>query len=277
MILAEKGYYLQRRPLDFTEIQLLAQCICAAKFITADQSERLFKSICKFISEYQEDDLWETSFLFEKGKTNKPGVFFNIPVINDAMSTRLNAQPHIPEKIEFNYSEYIIDEISHCPVLKDTNRRIVSPYKFLTSDGNIFLLGYDDALNQMQTYRIDYISNISHTGIPRTGREAYKRINLHEYVRSNFLMQGNMQSHMSILFEKTYLDTVVQRFGINDARYSTVDSLHFIVDTNVEINSVLYNWLLGFGTGAKILKPEWAAEAFLKHIDKIKNTYNEKQ
>jgi len=273
----KKGYYLQRRPFDFTEIQILAQCICSAKFVTEDQTNRLFKSICKFVSEPQEEELWERTFHFEKGKTDKSGVFYNIPVVNDAMSTSLNGNPHIPEKIEFDYSEYIIDEMRHRPVLKNTARKTISPYKFLVSDGNIFLLGFDDFKGQMQTYRIDYISNISRTGIPRTGREAYERINLHEYVRSDFLMHGKMQSLVTILFEKTHLDTVAQRFGVNEARYSNVDSLHFTVDTNVEINSTFYNWLLGFGTDAKILKPEWAAEAFLKHIDKIKNAYNEKQ
>ena len=54
--------------------------------MTEDQTNRLFKSICKFVSEPQEEELWERTFHFEKGKTDKSGVFYNIPVVNDANS-----------------------------------------------------------------------------------------------------------------------------------------------------------------------------------------------
>lgn len=58
-----------------------------------------------------------------------------------------------------------------------------------------------------------------------------------------------------------------------NSSYAAVDSDHFVADVNVEIENAFFNWLLTFGTEAKILKPEWAAEAFLKHIDNIRNTY----
>jgi len=271
-----KGYYLQRRPFEFTDIQILAQCICSAKFVSEDQTERLFKSLFKFISEQQAEELWESTLLFEEEKTEKTGVFYNIPALNDAMSLSLNGGPHVPEKIEFDYAEYIIDEMQHRPVLKNINRKTVSPYKFLVSDGNIFLLGFDDSQNQMQTYRIDCISKVTPTGKPRDGQNAYEQMNLQEYVRSNFQSHGNSRRHVSILFENSCLDEVIRRFGTKEAQYATVDSAHFVADVNVEIENAFYNWLLGFGAGAKILKPEWAAEAFLKYIDDIKNTYTTK-
>lgn len=271
-----KGYYLQRRPFEFTDIQILAQCICAAKFVSEDQTERLFKSLFKFISEQQAEELWESTLLFEEEKTEKTGVFYNIPAINDAMSLSLNGDPHVPEKIEFDYAEYIIDEMQHRPVLKNINRKTVSPYKFLVSDGNIFLLGFDDSQNQMQTYRIDCISKVTPTGKTRDGQSVYEKLNLQEYVRSNFQSHGNSRRHVSILFENSCLDEVIRRFGTKEAQYATVDSAHFVADVNVEIENAFYNWLLGFGAGAKILKPEWAAEAFLKHIDDIKNSYTTK-
>ena len=272
-----KGYYLQRRPFEFTDIQILAQCICSAKFVSEDQTERLFKSLFKFISEQQAEELWETTLLFEEEKTNKPGVFYNIPAINDAMSLSLNGCPHVPEKIEFDYSEYVIDEMHHRAVLRNTARKTVSPYKFLVSDGNIFLLGFDDSQNKMQTYRIDCISRVTPTGKPRDGQSVYEKLNLREYVRSGFQTQGNSRRHVSILFDNSCLDEVIRRFGTKEAQYTSAEALHFIADADVEINDTFFNWILGFGKDAKILKPEWAAEAFLKHVDKIKNIYEENQ
>ena len=272
-----KGYYLQRRPFEFTDIQILAQCICSAKFVSEDQTERLFKSLFKFISEQQAEELWETTLLFEEEKTDKPGVFYNIPTINDAMSLSLNGCPHVPEKIEFDYAEYVIDKMQRRPVLQNIDRKTVSPYKFLVADGNIFLLGFDDSQNQMQAYRIDRISKVTPTGKPRDGQSIYEKLNLQEYVRSGFQSYGNSRLHISILFENSCLDEVVRRFGTNEAQYRSADSAHFVVDANVEIENAFYNWLLNFGTDAKILKPEWAAEAFLKHIDKLKNIYEKNQ
>ena len=114
--------------------------------------------------------------------------------------------------------------------------------------------------------RIDCISRVTPTGKPRDGQSVYEKLNLREYVRSGFQTQGNSRRHVSI-----------RRFGTKEAQYTSAEALHFIADADVEINDTFFNWILGFGKDAKILKPEWAAEAFLKHVDKIKNIYEENQ
>ena len=80
---------------------------------------------------------------------------------------------------------------------------------------------------------------------------------------------------VTIQFANSAMDAVVERFGSTGA-FRDIDSEYFEVTAYVENNPQFYNWLLTFGTAAKILKSEWAAEAFLKHIDDIRNTYTTK-
>lgn len=162
------------------------------------------------------------------------------------------------------------------PVMKNADRKTVSPFKFLVSDGNIFLLGFDDAQNQMQTYRIDCISKVTLTGKPRIGQDAYEKMDLQEYIRSDFQSHGNARHHVSIQFENSHLNEVIRRFGAKEAQYTTVDALHFMVDANVEIGDIFFNWLLSFGADAQLLKPESAVEAFSAYLDNIRNTYTAK-
>lgn len=77
-------------------------------------------------------------------------------------------------------------------------------------------------------------------------------------------------------FQNSHLGTVVERFGTEIAKYAKSGSDHFTVGVDVEIGSSLNNWLLSFGSEAKILKPDWAVEALLRHIDNIKNAYTTK-
>ena len=128
----------------------------------------------------------------------------------------------------------------------------------------------------MATYRVSRMTNVSLTGEARTGELIFRDMDLDAYYRNGFAVYAAAPQHIAIQFQNGHLDTVVERFGMEKAKYTKFGSDHFTIDVDTDISSSLYNWLLTFGTAAKILKPEWAAEAFLKHIDDIRNTYTTK-
>ena len=162
------------------------------------------------------------------------------------------------------------------PVLRSSGKKIVSPFQLLTKDGDIYLLAYDDSSEEMVAYRVSRMTNVSLTGEARIGELIFKNMDLEAYYRNGFTAHVAVPQHVAIQFQNNHLGAVVERFGTEKAKYTKSGSDHFIVDVDTEIGSSLYNWLLTFGTAAKILKPEWAAEAFLKHIDDIKNAYTTK-
>lgn len=272
----QKGYYFKHRPFDFYDVQMLAQCVCSSKFVSKNHANRLIDMMCNFVSNHQGDEIKQTSFLIDSGKTTGSSAMYSISIINDAMSPSLNGSAHIAEKISFDYLEYVIDEMTGKPVLRSGGKRIASPFQLLTKDGDIYLLAYDDSSEKMATYRVSHMTNVSLTGEARTGELIFKDMDLEAYYRNGFAVYAVAPQHVGIQFQNRHLDTVVERFGTEKSKYAMSGSNWFTVDVDTEIGPSLYNWLLTFGTEAKILKPERAAEAFLKHIDDIRNNYTTK-
>ena len=47
------GFYVRQRKFEVADMRLLAECVCAAKFIAEGQAKRLVDVICEFVSEDQ--------------------------------------------------------------------------------------------------------------------------------------------------------------------------------------------------------------------------------
>ena len=72
-----RGFYVQGRHFDLTDIQLLAECIYAARFITEGQSKRLLDVICDLSSRYEASRLKYSILLTDRIKTHNRSVFNN--------------------------------------------------------------------------------------------------------------------------------------------------------------------------------------------------------
>ena len=151
----------------------------------------------------------------------------------------------------------------------------VSPYKLLINDGNYYLLAFDDYAQDMRTYRVDRMKNVSFTGTPRDGEDCFKAIDLKGYTKRVFSMFGGQDEKVVIRFINPLLDAVVERFGSDQihAQYVRVDNDHFSVTTHVEISDQFFGWILGFGKKAKLIGSEAAVEQFKAYLDKVREMY----
>lgn len=69
---AQHGYKVSRRPYDFEELRLLAECVRASKFISKTQEGHLLAAIENLCSEYQIEELQNEVYLVGRSKiTNK--------------------------------------------------------------------------------------------------------------------------------------------------------------------------------------------------------------
>ena len=62
-------------------------------------------------------------------------------------------------------------------------------------------------------------------------------------------------------------------FGTEGVQYSQIDENHFTVTAKLEVGSMFYGWLLGFGKGAKFLTPDNEVEKFRDYIQGISEMY----
>lgn len=271
----EKGFYVRQRHYDTQDIRLLAECVYSAKFLSQGQADRLANVVCGFVSKYQAEKIRHDAFLTDRVKTSNKAVLNNISTINDAMSRRLDGQPHEPEKISFQYFKYSINDISKQVARCMGEKYVVSPYKLLINDGNYYLLAYDDKKQKMMTYRVDRMKAVDRTGEPREGAEAFAAINLKTYTKRVFSMFGGKQERVVIRFINPLLDAVVDRFGNDKSSvwYEKLDDKYFTVTTQVEISDQFFGWVLGFGKRAKLLEPPAVVDQFAAYLDKVREMY----
>nr|QGT50980.1 transcriptional regulator [uncultured Firmicutes bacterium] len=270
---AKKGFYVRQRHFDLNDIRLLAECVYSTKFIAEGQAKRLVNVVCEFVSDYQADKIRHNAFLTDRAKTNNKSVLNNLAIINEAMSSKIDGMPHIPEKISFKYLQYSIDDINNQIERRKGARYTVSPFQLLINDGNYYLLALDDKKGKMRTYRVDRMKDVRYTEIPREGEELFANIDIKTYTQRVFDMYSGKENHVVLRFINPLLDTVIERFGTNNVQYTKSDDKHFEISAKVEISDKFFGWLLGFGKRVRIIEPTEIKEEFAAYLDKIREMY----
>lgn len=269
----KKGFYVRQRKFTLDDMRLLAECVYATKFIEEGKAKRLVDVICDFVSEEQATTIRHNVYLPDRIKTDNKSISNNIAAINSAMSRHWDGQPHTPEKISFQYMKHTLDDLGKQVPRRRGARYKVSPYQLMINDGNYYMICFDDRFRRIAHYRLDRMKDIRFTGEPRVGEEAFEAADIKSYPRRMFSMYAGKVKLVEIRFANGLLDAVVDRFGTKDVQYSRVDGDHFSITTRIDVSDQFFGWLVGIGSGAKILYPEEVIEEFLVHIDKIKMKY----
>lgn len=268
-----KGFYVRKRHYKINDIRILAECVYSAKFIDENRAKRLVNVVCDLVSEHYAQDIKREAFLLDRVKTENIAIYDLVSKISIAMSLKRNKEPHTPEKIKFKYTTHTIQS-----GVKSIERRkgewyIVSPYKLLISDGNYYLLGYDDKMKKIVNYRVDRMRNLELTGEPRCGEEEYKELRMETYLQEHFGMYQGERNRVKLQALNVLLDTFVDRFGTKDVIYAKEDDKHFSAVVKVAVSNQFYGWLCGLGNKVKIVSPAPVVEEFKEYLDKMRVLY----
>lgn len=270
----QKGFYVTHRKYDASDIRLISECIYSSKYITQTEAERLVDIMKEFVSDEQASEIRTEALVTNRVRTLNKNALRNVSTIYDAMSKVIDGAKHILEKITFQYLKYDLNNMD-----KLTERRRgaiykVSPYKLVINDGNYYLLAFDDYAQDMRTYRVDRMKNITRTGEPREGKEVFAKVDLKSYTRRTFGMFNGEKERVCIRFVASLLDAAIERFGRgSEISYSKMDDHHFMISVDVEISDQFFGWICGFGSKAVIIAPESVKNQFLDYIEKIKSKY----
>ena len=270
---SRNGFYVRQRQYDLDDLRLMAECIYTSKFIPRKEADRLVEVLCGFTSDYQQKQIRHNADVVGRVRISNNAVLKNIPIITDAMSTELDGEKHIPEQISFKYVSHSVSNVRNQVERHSGARVTVSPYHLLINDGFYYLLAYSGARGRILTYRVDRMRDVKLTGIPRAGAEAFDEINLSTLTKQRFSMMQGQESLVTIRFVNPLIDTVVDRLGTDGVQYSQIDENHFTVTAKLEVGSMFYGWLLGFGKGAKLLAPDTEVEKFASYIEDVRKMY----
>ena len=270
---SRNGFYVRQRQYDLDDLRLMAECVYTSKFIPRKEADRLVEVLCGFTSDYQQKQIRHSADVVGRVRISNDAVLRNIPLITDAISNELDGEKHIPEQISFKYVSFNVSNVRNQVERRQGERVTVSPYHLLINDGFYYLLAYNSARKRMLTYRVDRMRDVKLTGAPREGAESFEKINLSTLTKQRFSMMQGRESLVTIRFVNHLIDTVVDRLGTEGVQYSQIDESHFTVTAKLEVGSMFYGWLLGFGKGAKLLAPNNVRDHFISYIDQIKGFY----
>ena len=267
----KKGYYAMPLTYDFSDVQLIAECIYASKFISEKEEKRLIGVVADLLNKHQKEKIIHDTFAVGRVKTNNKEVLSNILWINEAMSTKIDGEAHTPCKISFSYLTHGVGQIEKLVPRK--RKYVVSPYQLMITDNNYYLLCYDDKYESIRTYRVDRMSNVQCLDDePREGKEEFEKIDLKTYNQRHFSMFSGERKEVEMVFTNNLLDTVLDKLGTRRVFYTKADEEHFRVNAIVEVSPQFYGWLAGLGNRVVVETPE-VAEQYKAFLDKIRAKY----
>ncbi len=272
---SKKGFYARRLNFDPDDVRLLVEAIYAAKFISKSKVDELNTLIRELISDYKAEEIFHDVYLTDRVKTNNNKILYNVSTINAAMQYHLYGEPHTPEKISFKYLTHTIGSAEQVE-RRHGKDYVVSPYKLLINEGNYYLLAYDDTIKNpiVKTFRVDRMKGVKRIGAPRTGQEAFDKIDLRTYTQRTFSMYGGELKSVTMSFTNDLLDSVIDRFGTSGAQYFKINEECFGVTATIQASKTFYGWLLSYGDKAMITAPQGVIDSFKEYVDKIRSKYD---
>ena len=263
---AQHGYKVSRRPYDFEELRLLAECVRSSKFISKTQEGHLLAAIESLCSDYQIEELQNEVYLVGRNKTPNKSIMIAMLKVNQAI--RQN------RKISFRYQKFTIQDRTQQVDRRKGATYIISPFKLIINDGYYYVLAWNIAKNTTITYRLDRMKGVEILSDAREGNLEFAKINMETYTQQHFGMFSGERKRVRLRFTNNLLDTIDDRFGTGaDVFYRPDDDRHFVVSTDIAISDQFYGWLAGFRKMAQIASPPDVVADFQKFLSDITQRY----
>lgn len=252
------GYYLKSRDFAIGELKLIADAICASRYITKDRSKMLVDKLETLSNVHQAKSLKRQVYVQNRIKTQNESVYENADIIHTAINTG--------NKIRFHYFTYGPDKSE--VLRKEGAFYVVSPWALTVNDDNYYLVAFDSEDHCIKHYRVDKMKHIASVDEKREGKEFFQQFDTGDYTAHQFGMFGGQVELVTIQFPYSLMGVVIDRFG-KEIAIRQRDPEHFSVRVEVPVSNQFYGWLCGLGDDVKILIPEAVKLGYRAHLESI--------
>lgn len=261
----EKGnvnYCLLNRDFELPELKLLVDAVQASKFISEKKSNELIKKIEALSSKYQARALQRQVYVANRVKTDYESIYYNIDDINQAINN--NSQ------ISFDYYEWTLQK--EMKLRKNGLKKNISPWALMWDDENYYMVAYDVESQKIKHYRVDKMRKIQLMNMPRDGKENFEQFDMAVYAKKVFNMFTGNEQTVKLEFNNHFIGVVMDRFG-KDVMIIPNGEDTFTINVKVSVSNMFFGWVIGLGSGVKILGPEPVVEQFKEEIKRVQNQY----
>ena len=154
---------------------------------------------------------------------------------------------------------------------REGKRYQVSPYGLIWDNENYYLAGYDHLHREMRHYRVDKMAELAVTCLPRLGDDSCRDFDLSTYAQKHFGMFSGREAQVTLRCRTQLVGVVLDRFGQDVILVPDGDD-HFTVTVRAVVSPQFLGWLFGLGSGAELLSPDWAVEAFRDQLHSVEDS-----
>lgn len=259
---SRKGAYLVDRPIEKSELHMLIDSVLCSTHISATHSKQLIDKLVRMGGRNFKSNVRYVQSLNDWNKTENKAVFFNISVIDDAISQG--------KQIKFYYNKIGADKQLH-----HTSRPCVSPYRMVLHNQHYYLMGCNHKWMNISFYRLDKITEIEiidQPTVPIKSLDGYKNgINYKELSTARPYMFTDKPEKVVISAKKWMMDDIVDWFG-KDVKVSTIDDENIKVELIVSPTAMKF-WALQYGENAEVLAPEHLRNEIRQSIEQMCEKY----
>lgn len=238
-----KGYYLENRDFDASEIRMLIDSVYSNPVIPDGYSAALVEKLQKMLPAQKRRKYASLTALGTTRKTDNKEVFLNIDLLDEAISNE--------KKVRFTYLKYGFDKKLQP---KREGKYIVSPYAMVAANEHYYLLcRCDTHSGPISQFRIDKIKGIEITKESRVQPPA--DFSPSRYRDRSIFMYGGEIGTAVLRCDIDMLDQVVDRFGSGITISENRGGETFDLTVTGSLTGIEY-WAGNYIDSCEVLEPE---------------------
>ena len=240
------GYYVASRNFELPELKLLIDAVQSSKYLTEKKSRELIEKLCAQCNEQDAALMKRTVLVSGRVKSMNETIYYNVDAIQEAI--------HENRQITFRYFDW---DMKGKRNYREKEYR-ASPYGLCQDNENCYLLAHSER-HGITSYRVDRMSDICLTDQPRDPCPELTGKALIDHANRLFQMYAGNAVDVKLRFHKSLLNVVIDRFG-RDTMLIPDGNEHFNFTVKIAVSPMFLSWVIGFGSKAKVLYPQWVVE-----------------
>lgn len=262
----EGKYCILRRKFELAELTALADQVVNSHSLPPAMVNMLIEKLSSLCSANEAERLRPLTDAAENTAIRDMPTIYNIDPIYQAIAEK--------RKIKFDYFEYTYDYQNKRVEKISPEKRVCSPIALAWNDGKYYLIAYYDKYNSISHFRMDKIGSIELLSKSKKDKAAEppKDFRLSEYMRSTFSMFSGDPVDVTIRFENSLMNTVIDRFGEIQPEHDGRE--HFKVTVQIRVSpdkppAQFFGWLFQFGTKAQIIAPGSISSQYFQMLKEV--------
>ena len=196
-----KGYYLEERQFDKSEILLLCNAIHSSHFISNKQSSQLIKKLLKTLSTYQQKEFKDTVYMPNQQKTPNVELMYTISTVSEAIRDK--------KVMQFTYLKY---DKNKQLVPRRTEPYYVEPRYIVYAESRPYMIAtHKKHPGSFVHYRLDRIKQA--IILDEIVTPLPKNIDAYDYAKNKLFMYGGEMLPVTFKCQERIMDQMLDLFG----------------------------------------------------------------